>query len=702
MSAVDDFAAAMVEAGLRCNTSIIPDGAIHRFRAPDDKTGHQDGWYALYLNDGSAAGVFGNWRTGEKILWNEKYRAPKGATAEQKAEQKRQADEAKRKRDLEIERLQNAAAVRAHKLWSRLKPASPDHPYLTAKRIKPHCARAFYSLLVLPVHDVRTGQLSTLQFIGPDGQKTFLKGGRVKGCAIFIAPPGADRSPINIGEGFATCASVAETTGHSAAAALSTSNLTEVAQAFHDTRKRTHFVIAADNDSDSESNPGRRAAYEAARKIKALVAIPHLADSPDAKCDFNDLAVAEGLDAVREQLSQAAPPIPRIDSNSDDLPAVTKQCWDALQVANHPERLFCLCNSPVRTKLNDSGQLITEELNEPRMRYELARAAEWRKDVKRGFFTENLPGKPSRDHVQDVLATPQLKLPILHRITEVPIFNRAGALTNKAGFTQGILYAPPTDLMIPEVPLEPTEAELRTALGHINELLHDFKFAENSDRAHAIGMLVQPFVREMIDGPTPLYRVEAAVEGSGKGLLVDVLLSPALGNRISRIVEAANDDAEWRKTITTELLTGNGALIIDNVRKLLASGVLAKALTDIVWNDRLLGSNRDVALPVRWVWAITANNPVLSAEMMRRAPRIRIDAKCEHPERRTGFKHPYLRKWATENRPLLIWSALVLVQHWKAKTVRNHRLICLALTRIGRESSAGFSRLLVLRDSLPR
>jgi hypothetical protein len=199
-------------------------------------------------------------------------------------------------------------------------------------------------------------------------------------------------------------------------------------------------------------------------------------------------------------------------------------------------------------------------------------------------------------------------------------------------------------------------------------LLHDFKFAdERSDRAHAIGMLVQPFVRELIDGPTPLYRVEAAVEGSGKGLLVDVLLSPALGNRISRIVEAANDDAEWRKIITTELLTGNGALIIDNVRKLLASGVLAKALTDIVWNDRLLGSNRDVALPVRWVWAITANNPLLSAEMMRRAPRIRIDPKCEHPERRTGFQHPYLRKWATENRPLLIWSALVLCQHWKAK-----------------------------------
>src|ERR1700731_1335222 len=135
MSAVDDFAAAMAEAGLRCNTSISPDGAIHRFRAPDDKTGHQDAWYVFHVNGGPAAGAFGSWRTGQQEKWAEKYRAPKGATAEQKAEQKQQAEEAKRKRDAEIERLQTAAANRAQKLWARLQPAKPDHPYLTAKGI---------------------------------------------------------------------------------------------------------------------------------------------------------------------------------------------------------------------------------------------------------------------------------------------------------------------------------------------------------------------------------------------------------------------------------------------------------------------------------------------------------------------------------------------------------------------------------------
>jgi putative DNA primase/helicase len=663
MSAVDDFRSAMAEYDLYPN-DIVADGHFHRFRAPGEKNGKKAGWYVLHQNGGPAAGAFGDHRNCETIRWHEKYAAPRGKDAAQKrAELKQQADEAKRQRDAEVESLHDAAAYRAEKLWARLKPAKPDHPYLAAKKIKPHVARACYSSLVLPVRDVRTHKLTTLQFISVDGQKKLLKGSRKKGCAIFLSADGADNHII-LAEGFATSATTLEASGSNAVAALDKDNLTEVAIALHETRKGAALTIAADNDVETEGNPGLQAAYRAARKVKALVAIPRLPGNPEKKCDFNDLAAAEGMDTVRGQLAAATPAIPLINADSHDLTTVSKECWTALQTANHPERFFLFGDLPVRTKQDDKGRILTEELTEPRMRYELARSAEWfRIEVKTGRV---LVGKPARDHVQDVLAIPNPPLPMLYRITDVPVFNRDGTLITRPGYAKGILYAPPPDLTIPEIPAEPTSEQFEIALGTINELIHDFNFPNNSDKAHAIGVLMQPFVREMIDGPTPLYRFESPTPGSGKGLLVDMLLYPSLGNRVSHIVESFNDDAEWRKQITTELIKGNGAFIVDNVRKVLESGVLAKATTDIVWDDRLLGTNRSVALPILWLWAITANNPVLSGELVRRSPRVRIDPKCEHPELRTDFKHRFLRQWVAENRPLLIWSVLVIIQNWIA------------------------------------
>jgi putative DNA primase/helicase len=657
----------MAEAGLDCDT-IVADGRFHRFRAPGESNGKKAGWYILYQNGGPAAGAFGDHRSGNSVPWHERWSAPRGKdAAEKRAELKRQADEAKQKRDDEIRRLQDTVADRAQKFWPRLKPAKPNHPYLITKKIKPNCARAYYGSLVLPVHDVRSGQLTTLQFIHADGQKKFLKGSRKKGCAIFLAADGADGRTIVEAEGFATAATGLEAAGCHAVAALDKDNLEAVAVALRDTRKDAQLIIAADNDCESDGNPGVRAAYNAARKVKALVAIPHFSDSPDRKCDFNDLGIAEGLDAVREQLAAAAPAIPLINADSDDLPAVNKSCWLALQVINHPERLFSFGNLPIRIKFNDDGQPITEELSEPRMRYELARAAEWFKIDR--LSRQQLPGKPARDHVQDVLATPHLPLPVLRRITDVPTFSGKGELIDKPGFhpASGILYVNAA-LAIPEVPSKPSTEQLAAANKWIDDLLCDFPFAEDSDRAHAKGLLVLPFVRDLIDGPTPLHRVEATVPGSGKGLLADNLLSVSFNaTRIKSMPDLGDNDDEWRKQITTGMLGGFGAVKIDNVKKPMTSGILAKALTDYIWTDRVLGQSRDLVFAIRWVWVVTLNQGgVIDDDMMRRSPRIRLAPLTEHPELRRGFTHP-LPKWAVDNRPCLIWSALTLVQNWLVK-----------------------------------
>jgi hypothetical protein len=70
--------------------------------------------------------------------------------------------------------------------------------------------------------------------------------------------------------------------------------------------------------------------------------------------------------------------------------------------------------------------------------------------------------------------------------------------------------------------VEPTAADLDRARALIvDDLLIDFPFVSDPDRAHAVALFLLPFVRELIAGPTLLHLIEAPTMGSGKGLLAD-------------------------------------------------------------------------------------------------------------------------------------------------------------------------------------
>jgi putative DNA primase/helicase len=197
----------------------------------------------------------------------------------------------------------------------------------------------------------------------------------------------------------------------------------------------------------------------------------------------------------------------------------------------------------------------------------------------------------------------------------------------------------------------------------LDDLLGDFPFRSDADRAHAVALFLLPFVRDLIDGPTPLHIIEASTPGTGKSLLADVLLRPSVGRQIGRLGQPGDED-ECRRTLTLLFREAPSAIVIDNITQPLNSGTLALALTTEVWTDRLLGKSATVRLPVRCGWVATGNNPVLSTEMARRSARIRLDADLERPWQRGGFRHPNLIAWAQDHRADLVWAALVLVRHW--------------------------------------
>lgn len=260
----------------------VPDGDIHRFHVPGDKSGTLNGWYCLFA-DGIASGAFGSWKTGGTSTWCS--REPVDA---REAEQVRQRiEQARRQREAEQHKRQLKAANLAQRWWRDALRADPGHAYLNAKGVRPHGLRQRGDELLVPLY--AGGVLVNLQRIAPDGGKRFLFGGRIKGTYSPLGriTPG---KPLCICEGWATGVTLHEN-GYTVACAMNAGNLKPVALALRAEYHTTEIIIAGDDDRLTDGNPGRTAANAAAAAVGGLVTFPEWpADAPDTLSDYNDLA----------------------------------------------------------------------------------------------------------------------------------------------------------------------------------------------------------------------------------------------------------------------------------------------------------------------------------------------------------------------------------------------------------------------------
>lgn len=295
----EGFGAAIERAGLTPPMEIIGDGKLHRF-ASNGERGDDAGWYVLHADGGIPAGAFGCWRLGIEETW----RADVGRelTTEEERAHRERAAAARKAREGEEKRQHAQAQKRAGQLWESALQASIIHPYLRAKGVQPHNARALRGDLVLPV--MAEGAMTSLQFITKDGAKRFLPGGRIAGGYSLLGWP---NGTLVICEGFATGASIREVTKHAVAVAFNAGNLLAVAKAMAERFPDARLVVAADDDAKTPGNPGITKATEAAHAVGGLLAVPDFGDNrPEGASDFNDLAQARGPEAVRACIEGAA------------------------------------------------------------------------------------------------------------------------------------------------------------------------------------------------------------------------------------------------------------------------------------------------------------------------------------------------------------------------------------------------------------
>jgi putative DNA primase/helicase len=259
-------------------SSLVVDGKLHRFR-PDwePKAGKKRGWYVLFYfktDDGNelVSGAFGWFKGAENNRFNVSLKSNYRLTASERqrfdCEREKKLLLAEKERELEA----RTAAKRALDIWNKLSD-NGHSKYLQQKKVAAFNVKFSRGSVVLPVHDFNC-VLSGLQFIEPEGSKKFLTGTIKKARFCLLGKIEDPSGYIGIAEGYSTGASVCMATGWPVFVAFDAGNLIHVAKAVRGKYPRSRIVLCGDDDTNTQSNPGRYKAEHAASEVKGLALFP--------------------------------------------------------------------------------------------------------------------------------------------------------------------------------------------------------------------------------------------------------------------------------------------------------------------------------------------------------------------------------------------------------------------------------------------
>ncbi len=305
---------------------VIADGKRRYF-------GHKKkSWYRLRevtTRGGSRVviGRFGNYKQGiderVDVDW-------KGISAEERQHLQAQREAAHVRERAEREQLRAYAALSAAEQW-RAASASGRSEYLQRKLVEAEACRYLPDgSIVIPLlrYDLPKAQaLQAVQRIYPGPRthrgtgdelpsKVFTKGFQKTRCSLRLGMVVVGE-PILVCEGYATGLSIRMATERRLPVfvALDAGNLVHVCEMLLELHPAAWLLICADDDWQTEGNPGRAAAKLAAKALERCDIVwpvfrPGARKRGDT--DFNDLHVRCGLNVVKRQLGQALQAMRRV------------------------------------------------------------------------------------------------------------------------------------------------------------------------------------------------------------------------------------------------------------------------------------------------------------------------------------------------------------------------------------------------------
>lgn len=374
---------------------------------------------------------------------------------------------------------------------------------------------------------------------------------------------------------------------------------------------------------------------------------------------------SERSDAAAERVANDA----SNEADSDPRPTVlvtgylvdmVEQSLDAL--SSHPNlyqrgsSLACVRDDPV------FGVGITT-IREPLLRFMLAEVAQFTEDDDDAIVPV-VPPKLLSDTILSLTSWPFL---ILDGIARAPTMRRDGSILNVRGYDRAtrLLCDWDRDLHV-EVRDMPGIDDADAAMAKILDVFDDFPFESDAHRSGAVAALLTIVGRTAIDGPCPLFLINAATPGTGKTLLADMIGVIATGDDLPHQPYPEDDD-EMRKRITGIAEKAPVAILLDNVAYPLGGPSMDAVLTSRIWEDRALGRNGLVTFLMTVVWLASGNNVQIRGDLLRRVMPIRLASTLDRPEDRTSFKYPDLPSTIRERRQELLSAALTILRGYAAQ-----------------------------------
>lgn len=377
--------------------------------------------------------------------------------------------------------------------------------------------------------------------------------------------------------------------------------------------------------------------------------------------------IDEGLAHIETLSDHTGKPRPQIILGGQ-LRNIRDESLEALALAekDHPT-IFIQSARLVQIGRDESKKAIIMHMGVSEMRNALTRSADFYRIKKEdGSLSHALPPK---DIADTIIALDPAQWPFqpLEAIVETPVIRPDGTILDTPGYDEQtrLYYAPHKNMQDCKVPLNPTNEEVQEALAILEDVIADFPFPDDADKANTLALMMTPVIRPAIKRHVPQALIDAPKQGTGKGLLSDAISIIATGEPASILTAPTNDD-EWDKRITALLMSGATVITIDNIPSKLQSATLDAVLTASWWTSRILGFSKMIKVPQRATWIATGNNIRLGGDLARRCYRIRLDPKVSKPWMRTGFKHDDLATYVSEHRSRIVSAILTVVRGWYA------------------------------------
>jgi putative DNA primase/helicase len=291
------------------------------------------------------------------------------------------------------------------------------------------------------------------------------------------------------------------------------------------------------------------------------------------------------------------------------------------------------------------------------MRDQLSRVARWERYD--GRAKKLVATDPPKDVAKTILARDgDWRFRCLAGVITTPTLRPDGSVLAEPGYdpaTRLLLVAPPA---MPAIPKHPSRDDALAALALLEQLLDEFPFVTDADRAVGLSALLTPVVRGAMS-VVPLHAMTAPESGTGKSYLIDIAHAIATGEK-APVIAAGRTEEETEKRLGAELMTGQPIISIDNLNGDLTGDFLCQAIERDTIKPRVLGRSETVRIANTVCLFGNGNNIRLVGDVVRRVVLCSMDANMERPELRKFGGDPVAAVLADRGR--YIAAALIIVR----------------------------------------